>query len=76
MGSISAKEGKPIMPKKEEKLTPIELLVYYLGNIVSLGALWVAKIVIKKAIFEGFGDINFNIFIDTKKKKVNIIKED
>lgn len=34
----------------------IENLVYYIFNVLSLGGLWLVKIVIKKAIMESKGN--------------------
>ena len=38
--------------KKEKTLPAMELIVYWLYCIASLGAVWALKIVIKKAVME------------------------
>lgn len=40
---------------KASKITPFEYFVYVLFNVLTLGGLFVSKVVIKKAISECFG---------------------
>jgi len=49
-----------------------ENLVYYIINLSSFFILWIAKIVIKKAIIEAIGKINFTIIVDNKGKTVGV----
>lgn len=53
-------------------LSFIEKVFYYVINILTFGTLWISKIVIKKAIIEAIGSINFNIFIDNSKKEIKV----
>lgn len=53
-------------------VTFVENLVYWLGNLFSFGALYIAKIIIKKAIQETVNDLNLNIFIDTKERSFRV----
>lgn len=51
-----------------------ENAAYYIGNFFTFGALWITKIVIKKAFIEAVGRMDFNIFIDTKDKTIKVTK--
>jgi len=46
------------MTKKKHDLDIIESLIYYVGILVTFGAFWFAKIIIKKAIIEANDIIN------------------
>lgn len=59
---------------KGKNIVWYENAVYYIVNFFTFGALWISKIVIKKAFIEAVGRMDFNIFIDTGKKEIKVTK--
>lgn len=59
---------------KGRELPWYELAVYWIANLFSFGALWIAKIIVKKAFIEAVGKMEFNIYIDTPRRTVKVEK--
>jgi len=44
------------MKKYNDELGTLELVIYYMGNVLTLGTWWFLKIIIKKAVNEASQD--------------------